>query len=220
MRLRDDFSRHEVVRPGEEAWRPSPTPGVERIMLDRIGEEVARATSIVRYAPNATFPRHVHGGGEEILVLEGLFTDESGQYPAGSYVRNPIGSAHAPAAGPQGATLFVKLHQFEPGDTRQLAIDTTGADWSPGPAPGMSILPLHEFAQKRVALQRWAPDTRFEPHRHPGGEEILVLEGTFHDEHGTYPCGTWLRSPPFSEHAPFTGSEGALIYLKLGHLPG
>lgn len=219
MHYRADFSQREVVRPGDEAWRPSPTPGVERLMLDRIGEEVARATSIVRYAPNSSFPAHTHGGGEEYLVLEGVFLDEHGQYPAGTYVRNPIGTAHAPSAGPSGAILFVKLHQFDPSDTRPVTIDTHRAPWLPGSAQGLSVLPLHSFGTEHVALVRWAANTRFGTHRHWGGEEILVLEGALEDEHGTYPAGSWLRSPHLSAHTPFAGPEGALIYVKIGHLP-
>jgi len=77
---------------------------------------------------------------------------------------------------------------------------------------------LHEFDGVSTALVRWAPDTCFSAHTHPGGEEILVLQGLFHDELGAYPEGTWLRSPRWSRHAPFTGPEGALIYVKVGHL--
>lgn len=192
--------------------------GVERQMLDRIGEEVARATSIVRYAPDARFSEHVHGGGEEFLVLAGSFHDAAGDYPEGTYVRNPIGTAHAPWAGPDGAVLFVKLHQFVATDTQRVVIDTRAAEWRPGLVPGLSVLPLHEHGAEHVALVRWAPSTKFSPHRHWGGEEILVLEGVFEDEHGAYPRGSWLRSPHMSAHTPFTGPAGALIYVKTGHL--
>jgi anti-sigma factor ChrR (cupin superfamily) len=218
MELRADFARREVVRPGDEGWRPSPMAGVERQMLDRIGEEVARATSIVRYAPDARFSEHVHGGGEEFLVLAGSFHDASGDYPEGAYVRNPIGTAHAPWAGPDGAVLFVKLHQFTAADTQRVVIDTRTAHWHPGLEPGLTVLPLHEHGAEHVALVRWAPSTRFSPHRHWGGEEILVLQGVFEDEHGAYPRGSWLRSPHRSTHTPFTGPAGALIYVKTGHL--
>jgi anti-sigma factor ChrR (cupin superfamily) len=220
MELRADFARREVVRPGDEAWRPSPMAGVERQMLDRIGEEVARATSIVRYAPDARFSAHTHGGGEEFLVLSGSFHDDAGDYLEGTYVRNPIGTAHAPWAGPDGAVLFVKLHQFTTTDTRRVVIDTRAAPWHPGLVPGLTVLPLHEIGTEHVALVRWAPSTRFVQHRHRGGEEILVLDGVFQDEHGDYPRGSWLRSPHLSEHTPFTGPDGALLYVKTGHLPG
>lgn len=219
MLINGDFAMRTVVHSEELAWVPSPVPNVERRMLDRIGGEVARATTLVRFHPNARFSRHVHGGGEEFLVLEGSFHDQSGDYPAGTYVRSPIGSSHAPWAGPAGALLFVKLHQFDPNDTERVVIDTARAPFAPGLVPGLSVLPLHQHATESVALVRWAPHTHFKPHRHWGGEEILVLEGVFKDEHGYYPKGTWLRSPHLSAHTPFAGPEGALIYVKTGHLP-
>jgi len=216
--IRSDFNAKCVVEPKDYCWVDSPMPGVERMMLDRVGEEVARATSLVRYAPNSEFSQHTHGGGEEILVLEGIFGDEHGLYPAGSYLRNPIGTSHTPQVGPEGATIFVKLHQFSEEDTSQKAIDTNTQSWRPGLVPGLSVMPLHEFGGEHVALVKWAPNTRFQSHTHWGGEEILVLEGTFYDEHGVYPVGTWLRSPHMSQHQPFTKDDGALIYVKVGHL--
>ncbi|MBC7939886.1 MAG: cupin domain-containing protein [Chitinophagaceae bacterium] len=217
-RLNADFAQRVVLPPPNvESWQPSPQPGVHRHRLDRIGDEVARATSVVRYAPGSRFARHVHGGGEEFLVLDGTFNDERGDYPAGSYVRNPPGTAHAPFSR-DGCTLFVKLWQFTPGDDEPVHIDTANAEWRAGLVPGLSVLPLHEFDGVSTALVRWAPQTRFGAHAHPGGEEILVLEGLFRDEQGEYPAGTWLRSPRWSRHTPFTDSEGALIYVKVGHL--
>lgn len=219
MRLNADFDQQVVIRPQDYRWQPSPMPGVERMMLDRIGDEVARATSLVRYAPNSTFSQHRHDGGEEILVLEGAFGDEHGLYPAGTYLRNPIGTAHSPIVGEEGALIFVKLHQFDAEDQEQKAIDTHTAEWHLGLVDGLSVLPLHQHGHENVALVRWAPNTQFNPHRHWGGEEILVLEGTFYDEHGSYPAGSWLRSPHMSQHCPFTKEDGALIYVKTGHLP-
>ncbi len=218
MRINADFSQRVVVRPDDYHWVDSPMPGVERMMLDRIGDEVARATSLVRYAPNSEFSSHVHGGGEEFLVLEGEFADEHQKYPVGTYVRNPIGSEHTPQIGEQGCTIFVKLHQFDAADQAPVVIDTTKADWSPGLVPGLEVMSLHEFESESVALVRWAPHTQFNFHRHFGGEEILVLEGVFYDEHGEYPAGSWIRSPDHSTHTPFTRDEGALIYVKVGHL--
>lgn len=216
-RLRADFSAREIVRPGDAAWVPSPMAGVERQMLDRIGDEVARATSIVRYAPKSYFSAHTHGGGEEFFVLEGVFSDETGDYPRGSYVRNPIGSSHSPHS-VEGCTIFVKLHQFDDADTEQKIIQTEGAEFLPGAVSGLSVLPLHSHGTESVALVKWEPGTVFNRHRHWGGEEILVLEGTFQDELGDYPEGTWLRSPHLSEHTPYS-EEGCLIYVKTGHLP-
>ena len=219
MELNADFSQRVLLHADEIAWQASPMAGVARRMLDRIGDEVARATSVVRYAANARFSAHTHGGGEEFFVLAGSFHDTSGDYPEGMYVRNPIGTSHAPWAGPDGAVLFVKLWQFEKADARHVVIDSRSAAWRPGPVPGVSVLPLHEFGSERVALERWAPSTRLARHRHHGGEEVLVLEGAFEDEHGVYPKGSWVRSPHGSEHSPFTGTDGAVIYVKTGHLP-
>ena len=216
--IRADFEQRAVVPPPRaDDWLASPLPGVTRHLLDRVGDEVARATSLVRYAPGSSFSRHVHGGGEEILVLEGTLSDETGDHPAGTYLRNPPGTSHAPFS-KEGCTLFVKLWQFAPGDLRPLRVDTRSAAWRAGLVPGLSVMPLHEHDGISTALVRWAPHTRFNPHTHPGGEEILVLQGLFRDDQGEYPAGTWLRSPRWSRHAPYTGSEGALIYVKVGHL--
>jgi anti-sigma factor ChrR (cupin superfamily) len=220
VRLRADFGKRAVVTPDQYEWVPSPMAGVERMMLDRIGDEVARATSIVRYAPNSRFPAHEHGGGEEILVLEGEFADEHGSYPSGSYLRNPIGTAHGPRVGPQGATIFVKLHQFDKSDTRHAAIDTNAGDWQPSKADGIELMPLHQHGSEQVALIRFGADTLYPMHVHDGGEEILVLRGEIRDAHGDYPDGSWMRYPDGSEHEVKSGPEGALLYVKAGHLSG
>jgi len=137
--------------PRPEDWVPSPMTGVHRYLLDRVGGEIARATSLVRYAAGSRFSRHEHGGGEEILVLEGVFSDERGDHPAGTYLRNPPGSGHAPFS-LEGCTLFVKLWQFARGDLRTVRTDTRSADWHPGLVPGLTVMPLHEFAGISTAL--------------------------------------------------------------------
>ena len=191
--------------------------GVLRRMLDRSGGETARATSIVRYAPGSHFTHHRHAGGEEILVLDGIFADEQGEYPAGTYLRNPPGSGHAPFS-TTGCTIMVKLQQMHPADQLRQVIDTHRAAWVPGLVNGLDVMPLHAFGSEHVALVRWAPGTQFQPHSHRGGEEILVLEGVFQDEHGSYPAGTWLRNPPDSVHRPWS-ETGCTIWVKTGHLP-
>lgn len=220
VRLRADFNARAVVTPDDYVWVESPVAGVTRMMLDRIGDEVARATSLVRYAPNSRFPRHVHGGGEEILVLDGEFGDEHGTYGPRTYLRSPIGSSHTPAVGPKGALIFVKLHQQDPRDRTQIRLRPNAQDWHPGLVDGITVCPLHAFGSESVALVRYAPETQFEPHQHLGGEELLVLEGEFHDEFGRYSTGSWVRNPPGSAHAPFTRESGALLYVKTGHLAG
>jgi len=212
-----DFTQKAVQHTADMSFVASPNPQVKRKPLDRVGDEIARATSVVRYEPGAVFKPHVHGGGEEILVLDGVFSDEHGHYPAGTYLRNPPNSSHAPFS-EEGCTLFVKLWQFSAGDDECVHINTRTNIWHPGLVPGLSVMPLHAFDGISTALVQWAPHTVFNAHVHPGGEEIFVLEGVFHDEHGQYPQGSWLRSPRYSKHAPYTQSEGALIYVKTGHL--
>jgi len=218
LRYNANFEERVVIFPEDYQWVDSPMAGVERMLLDRIGDEVARATTVVRYAPNSEFSSHTHGGGEEFLVLEGVFSDEHADYPAGSYIRNPIGTYHTPRIGVEGAIIFVKLHQFASDDAEQKVIDTKSTQWQPGLVAGLQVMPLHAFKGEHVALVKWAPNTKFKRHQHWGGEEIFVIEGTFYDEHGTYPKGAWLRSPHLSEHTPYTKEDGALIYVKTGHL--
>ncbi len=218
MLLNADMSRRVVIDTEEMPWVDSPLPGVERRMLERDGDEVARATSIVRYAPGSRFAEHTHGLGEEFLVLEGVFSDEHGDYSAGTYVRNPPGSRHRPRSG-SGCTLFVKLRQMDPDDRCSVRIDTAGASWSQGTEEGLLVMPLHSTERESVSLVKLDPGTRLGRHDHPKGEEVWVLEGVLEDEHGAYRKCTWLRNPPGSAHAP--GSrDGCVFYVKTGHLTG
>jgi anti-sigma factor ChrR (cupin superfamily) len=211
-----DFSKRVVIDANVLDWARTRLPGVERRMIEREGAESGHATTIVRYAPGSHFSSHVHEGGEEYLVLDGVFSDEYGDFGRGRYVRNPIGSEHQPHSR-AGCTIFVQLGQMDPLDQDYVRLDTNTGSWVPGIADGLSVLPLHRYGGESVALVRWAAGTRFERHVHPGGEEILVLEGVFEDEHGRYPEGTWIRNPAGSVHEPFS-SEGCTIYVKTGHL--
>lgn len=217
MLVNANLSERAVVRTGELPWIASPLPGVERKMLDRDGGEVARATSLVRYAPGSVFDAHEHGGGEEFLVLEGVFSDEHGDYPAGTYVRNPPGSRHRPFSG-EGCTLLVKLRQIAPEDGAHVVIETAKAEWKPYPgAEGLLMTMLHTHGRERTYMLRWGAGIGYPMHRHAGGEETFVLAGELADNHGIYPAGTWIRNPVGSEHEPFS-REGALIFVKSGHL--
>ena len=217
MNLHADLTQRAVVASHDLPWQASPVPGIERRLIERDGDEVARATSIVRYAAGSQFTAHVHALGEEILVLEGDFGDESGHYGPGTYLKNPAGSAHAPYS-KTGCTLFVKLRHLDPADQETVVVDTQKAAWYPGMVPGLRVLPLSEFQTQHTALVRWAPGTYFNPHRHFGGEEIFVIDGVFEDELGRYPAGSWIRSPHLSAHQPFS-IEGCTILVKTGHLP-
>jgi anti-sigma factor ChrR (cupin superfamily) len=215
MLINADYTQRIVLNHHDLPWVTSPESGVERRMLDRMGDEVARATSIVRYQPGARFTSHTHDLGEEILVLDGVFSDDTGDYPAGTYLMNPPGSSHAPFS-KTGCTLFVKLRHLGAETSYRELIDTRQSTWDRGMVPGLSVMPLMRQGTGST-LVRWAPNTHFSTHRHYGGEEIFVVSGNFSDEHGSYPEGSWIRSPHLSQHTPFS-IEGCTIFVKTGHL--
>ncbi len=213
--LNMDFSKRVVLDTAAMDWSASPMEGVWRKPLAREEAERGHATSVVRYEPGASFRAHNHPGGEEILVLSGTFSDETGDYPAGTYFRNPIGFRHAPFSS-EGCELFVKLHQFQPADEAHIVVDTRAAEFRPGQGR-LEVLPLHNHGAEQVALVRWPAGESFIEHSHFGGEEIFVISGELRDEAGHYPAGTWLRSPHLSRHHPYA-DEDTLIWVKVGHL--
>lgn len=214
--LNMDFAKKVMIRSDELDWQKSPMEGVLRKPLAREEAERGHATSIVRYEAGARFRTHEHPLGEEILVLDGTFSDEHGNFGPGTYFRNPPGTSHAPFS-KNGCTLFVKLHQFQPNDTQPVCIDTNTTAWLPGQG-GLEVMPLHDFEGEHAALVKWPAGEVFQPHKHFGGEEIFVLSGEFCDEHDRYPKGTWIRSPHMSQHHPFVEQE-TIILVKVGHLP-
>jgi len=211
-----DFTKRVTINTEQMDWIASPSAGVFRKPLARSEEEVGHITSIVKYEKGANFTAHTHPKGEEIFVLEGVFSDEAGDYGAGTYIRNPPGSQHTPFS-EEGCTIFVKLNQFSEQDDQSVRIDTTAVQWLQG-VGGLQVMPLHDFEHEHVALVKWPANEVFQAHRHFGGEEILVLSGEFRDERGQYPVNTWMRSPHMSEHHPFV-SEETVILVKTGHLP-
>lgn len=187
-------------------------------MLDRIGDEVARATSIVRYAPGSRFAAHTHGGGEEFLVLEGVFQDEHGDYPPGWYVRNPPTSSHIPGSA-SGCVIFVKLWQFTPDDRMPVRIDTRARSFLPAPGrPGVALQPLFRSDREDVRLERWAAGARVE-HSADGGIELLVLDGGFREGGEDFGVQSWLRLPAGSTLRAEARPEGCRVWVKSGHLP-
>lgn len=213
--LNMDFSKRVVIDTQQKPWLASPRKGVWRKPLAREDAEHGHATSIVRYDAEASFSSHNHPLGEEILVLEGIFSDETGDYPAGSYLRNPEGFRHAPFS-KDGCIIFVKLHQFQDTDNQHVNIDTQRTPWVPG-IGGLNVMPLHEYKGESTALVHWPKGEHFQTHTHVGGEEIYVIRGEFIDEFGRYPAGTWIRSPHMSQHNPYV-EEDTLILVKVGHL--
>lgn len=219
MELNADFKQRAAVHAATLDWVPSPMAGVERRMLDRIGDEVARATSIVRYAPNSHFSRHVHGGGEEFLVLEGVFQDEHGDYPPGSYIRNPPTSAHTPRSEP-GCTIFVKLWQFDAVDRTSVRLDTSGQAYAADPLrAGVEVIPLFEYRYERVTLERWMAGAEIAL-LSAGGLELLVLDGGFTEGQERFTYLSWLRLPPGSTSRVRVNQQGCRVWMKRGHLAG
>src|SRR5947209_15522638 len=217
MNLNADFATRAAVHAARLDWTRSPIAGVDRRMLDRNGDEVARATSIVRYAPHSHFSPHTHGGGEEFLVLDGVFQDEHGDYPAGTYVRNPPTTSHAPRSEP-GCTIFVKLWQFDPDDRTAVRTDTTTLSLTPAPyLPGVEFAVLYESASELVLLERWAPGTSIAVPI-PGGIELLVLDGGFAEGGEELTQYSWLRLPAESTLQAVAGPQGCRLWVKSGHL--
>jgi len=216
-RINADFSARVLVHSEDLPWSPSPMPGVERRPLDRIGGEVARATTIVRFAPESAFSAHTHGGGEEFVVLDGVFQDEHGDFPAGSYIRNPPTSHHTPASAP-GCTIFVKLWQMQPDDRTHVRTATDRI--APVPAAGregVSVIPLFADTHEEVRVEDWAPGARVAVDA-SGGLELLVLDGGAEEQGDALRRRSWLRLPPGSALDATAGPEGARVWIKTGHL--
>ena len=216
MLVNADFSQRAVVAPQQYQWTPSPQPGVERVMLDRLGGEKAQATSIVRYAPGASFAPHQHPGGEEILVLSGTFSEGSEHYPAGWYLRNPPGSSHRPSS-EEGAVIFVKLWQMRQDESRRVRIDTRDASrWIDEGEREFCL--LFPDSAEHVSIERLAAGAHV--FRRPvEGAEMLVLAGSLLE--GTqqrYGRGSWIRLPAGRYPEFIAGNDGLTVYLKTGHL--
>ena len=216
MLINADFSRRASVTADEHQWIKSPQKGVERVMLDRIGAEKARATSLVRYAPDSYFSHHLHPGGEEILVLSGTFSADDDDYPAGWYLRNPPTSGHQPHSR-EGAIIFVKLRQMTTTETHTIAIDTNDdSNWHT--KDNREICSLYADDREQVSLQRLSTHQALFADTVTGGAEILVIKGNLIDAGQTYSQGSWIRLPVDTESQIQAGSEGVTIYLKTGDL--
>lgn len=215
--INGDLSRRVHVSTSEMPWTASPSGTVWRKRVHLVGPaEAGQVTSVVRYDPRSSFPAHDHPDGEEILVIDGVFSDEHGDWPAGTYLLNPEGFRHAPFSEP-GCVLFVKLRQF-PGIERQhVAIDTRALGWEAGPAPGIETKRLYEqpgFAD-RTDLERWTAGSGPGRVDYPDGAEIFVLEGGFDDEDGSHGAGCWLRLPPGYTYDALA-TETCTVYVKRG----
>ncbi|HEY7241594.1 MAG TPA: cupin domain-containing protein [Burkholderiales bacterium] len=202
------------------AWAPSPSGSVWRKRVHLVGPaESGQVTSVVRYEPRSRFPAHDHPDGEEILVLEGVFSDEHGDWPAGTYLLNPEGFRHAPFSDP-GCVLFVKLRQFPGRERHHVVLDTAKLPWEASSTLGVDLKTLYRqpgFSDV-TSLERWAAGANLGVMQYPRGAELFVLHGEFADEAGTYSEGFWLRLPARSEHRP-RSERGCTLYVKRAGLP-
>lgn len=215
MELNADFDASVIVHSEKLDWVASPMKGVDRRMLDRIGDEVARATSIVRYAKGSRFSAHTHTGGEEFIVLEGVFQDEHGDYPAGTYVRNPPTTAHTPSSA-EGCTIFVKLWQFDMEDRTQFR--KTMEEELGAFEEGVASAELFRDARELVRYASLKAGANIESSEQ-GGTEVLLLSGSVRFRGETLGHGSWLRLPDEDALSLIAGDEGATLWMKTGHLP-
>lgn len=214
MELNSNFDERVVVHSSDLEWVAAPIPGVDRRMLDRIGDEVARATTIVRYAPGSQFSAHTHTGGEEFIVLDGVFQDEHGHFPTGTYVRNPPTSEHTPGS-EKGCTIFVKLWQFDMDDRTKFRKDM--AKELAEPVDGVATALLHHDPRETVTYNHLDASATLDI-SDAGGIELLVIDGSIAEGDDMLQKGGWLRLPAGQSLAAKAGSEGAKVWVKTGHL--
>ncbi len=215
--INGDLSARATMDTPAMEWAASPSGTVFRKRVHLVGPpESGQVTSIVRYEPDSSFPTHDHPEGEEILVLDGVFSDEHGDWPAGTYLLNPEGFRHAPFS-EEGCVLFVKLRQFPGRDREHHVIDLNTRDWQQTDAPGVTHKPLYAQAgfADRMRLERWDAGTAQEQVTYDEGVEFFVIDGEFEDGDGEYAQGSWLRLPPGGTHRP-QSDPGCVLYVKLG----
>ena len=211
-----DLSARVVVHTTSMAWNASPSSTVWRKRLHLVGPtESGQVTSVVRYQEHSRFPPHPHPDGEEILVLSGVFSDEQGDWPAGSYLLNPEGFRHAPYSR-EGCLLFVKLRQYPGVDRRHVAVNTHTVPWQPlEGGRSRKLLYAQTGYEDTTRLERWSPDSALGELTYPHGAELFLLGGSFEDEHGRYEAHTWIRLPKHFSHRATT-QEGCELYVKEG----
>jgi len=217
MKISANFSQRVIVHSSELPWVASPMAGVERRALDRVGSEVARATTIVRYAPGSKFSPHIHTGGEEFIVLEGTFQDEHGDYPTGSYVRNPPQSSHTPRSD-EGCIILVKLWQFQPEDRTHVCIQMNAiGKEQKDKNSGVQTTSLYKDHIEEVSLLHFVANAKI--NLNPvGGSEFFVLEGEISEQQDQLKQHSWARLPVDQSINIKAGKNGAKIWMKTGHL--
>ena len=216
MKINTDLEQTVGVHFQDNDWRASPIKEVRRKMLERHTAISGIAISLVEYQKNSYFPEHTHAYGEEFYVLDGVFSDEHGDYATGTYMRNPPGTSHSPAVN-LGCTIFVKLGQFQPGDDKPVIVDTGRASFQALPErPGVSVLPLHQYRDEQVAAQIWTAQQPISL-ANTGGIEILVLAGSFTYRGKSFNALDWLRLPIGEHLHAQVANVDCKVLLKCGH---
>lgn len=223
VELHADKSKSVLVNTDSLEWVSTGASGVHRKLIERLGGEVARATSIVSFEPNKTFPAHTHGGGEEFLVLEGAWNDEWAVQPKYTYVRNYIGSRHSPSIGAAGCTILVKLrqmsHEHREADHTQWDVSPDSPTWVKGVSDHRWTMTVYNSPFETVHFERWMPGTTAIVEVPTGGEEVFVIEGDFSDELGDHKTWSWARNAKAGEkRSRVAGPKGCFLYIKSRHL--
>lgn len=208
--LNSDLGVLVVADLAKTAWVRSPGGAVVRQMLEGEAPESGRSTSIVRLFPGASFPEHPHPGGEEFTVLEGTLSDEHGDYGAGTYIRNPVGSPQAPFSR-TGCRLFAKLGQVVPEGSR-LVLPSEALAWR-FIGGGMSVATLYVDERERVDWLRAERTLRVAM----SDAELLVLDGALRFEARELSAMTWMRIP-YASSVELEIVEGTRLWRKRGHL--
>lgn len=212
--LNMNFAQSVSIDTYKREWVASPMPGVWRKPLAREDAEQGHATSIVRYEPGASFSSHGHPKGEEILVLEGVFSDRTGDFPAGTYFRNPEGFNHAPFS-KEGCIILVKLHQFQSDDSVHVTVQTNNAQWREV-NHSLEQLNLHQHRDEQVFMLRSNADTEIDLSDAKSGLELFVIRGELHENGHSYEAGRWLRRPHYLRN--YRLSPDSQIWIKMNHL--
>ena len=219
--LNGDLGRRVSVDTHLLDWTPSPSGLVDRRRVHRVGPaESGQVTSIVRYSPGARFPEHAHPEGEEIFVLEGVFSDQLGHATPGMHVLNPEGHRHAPWS-EEGCVIFVKLRQYDGADRPYRRTDTNEMPWTSTDRAGIEekLLDDHPMYPDRTVLERWARGATAPTAPVEGGAELFVIDGRLEHDGDEFGPGTWLRVPP-GEALGLRAVDETVLYVKTGAVAG
>ena len=204
--MNSDYEKRALIDTNTIQWQETQTKDVFKKILAIKDEE---ETSFIKLKEGSVLNQEQKINSVEIFVLEGTYINEYGKYSQGTYLRLPLEN-EALVKSDKGCVIFRKTNFFT--DNEMLIIDTNASAWLQGQG-NLEVKPLHN----QTALVKWPKNERFIPHKHWGGEEVVVLHGVFIDEYGEYPKGSWIRSPHLSEHFPYVNEE-TIIFVKTGHM--